>query len=144
MPAAPSMARPPNFARRSQPVFMPSILSPPVRGARPAAARAPPRLPSRPGRSRDPRPPRGLPVTPAASRNWTAPPLLGGAGAAGRAADRDGHGQLRHGAGGEEFATGFGQQAGPGGGAADPRAVGGDAGVGVHLPVQFGDKDERQ
>src|ERR1700687_2590786 len=51
-------------------------------------------------------------------------------------------GQLGHGWGLEEAQAGFYQPAGPAVGAVGAGAIGGDAGVGVHLAVEFGDEDE--
>src|SRR5579883_2936131 len=50
--------------------------------------------------------------------------------------------QLRHGRGGKDMPAGSSNPAGPERGAAGPRAIGRDAGVGVHLTVELGDEHE--
>ena len=52
--------------------------------------------------------------------------------------------KLGHRRAGEELPTGARHQAGPSCRAADARAVGGDAGIRVHLAVNLGDKDKGQ
>ena len=49
---------------------------------------------------------------------------------------------MGHGGGPEEAAAGLGEPARPAVGTATASAVGGDAGVGVHLAVEFGDEQE--